>query len=90
MGKFTPVEMGKCDPVLTAVRLGLVEACNPFVDGCVSISRAARRELPNHMFCVLMLPAGGLQEWCWVPCSAWLRALGVAPTRKLRALRGST
>ena len=69
-----------------AVRLGLVEACNPFVDGCVSISRAARHDLPNHTFRALMLPAAALQALCWLLCGAWLRTLGAAPTRKLRAL----
>ena len=69
-----------------AVRLGLVEACNPFVDGCISISRAARRELPNHTFRALVLPAAALQALCWLLCGAWLRTLGAAPTRKLRAL----
>jgi hypothetical protein len=69
-----------------SVRLGLVEACNPFVDGCVSISRAARFDLPNHLFRALLLPAAALQALCWLLCGAWLRTLGAARTRKLRAL----
>jgi len=69
-----------------SVRLGLVEACNPFIDGCVSISRAARHDLPNHLFRALLLPAAALQALCWLLCGAWLRTLGAAPTRKLRAL----
>ncbi|HEY2926836.1 hypothetical protein [Piscinibacter sp.] len=69
-----------------SVRLGLVEACNPFIDGCVSISRAARFDLPNHLFQALLLPAAALQALCWLLCGAWLRTLGAAPTRKLRAL----
>ena len=69
-----------------SVRLGLVEACNPFIDGCVSISRAARHGLPNHLFRALLLPAAALQALCWLLCGAWLRTLGAAPTRTLRAL----
>ena len=70
-----------------SVRLGLVELCNPFVDGCTSISRAARHGLPNHLFRALLLPAAVLQGLSWMLCTAWLRGLGAAPTRKLRALR---
>jgi hypothetical protein len=69
-----------------SVRLGLIEACNPFLDGCVSISRAARQGLPNHVFRALLLPAAALQALCWLLCNAWLRTLGVAPTRKLHSL----
>jgi hypothetical protein len=69
-----------------SVRLGLMEGCNPFVDGCVSISRAARLGLPNVLFRALLLPAAALQAMCWLLCGAWLRSLGAVPTRKLRAL----
>jgi hypothetical protein len=69
-----------------SVRLGLVESCNPFLDGCTSISRAARHALPNHLFRALLLPAAVLQGLSWLLCAAWLRGLGAAPTRKLRAL----
>jgi hypothetical protein len=69
-----------------SVRLGLIESCNPFLDGCVSISRAARHGLPNHLFRALLLPAAALQALCWMLCVAWLRTRGVVTTRKLRAL----
>jgi len=69
-----------------SVRLGLIEACNPFVDGCVSISRAARHDLPNHVFRALVLPAAAVQALCWLLCGASLRTLGAPPTRWLRAL----
>jgi hypothetical protein len=69
-----------------SVRLGLIEPCNPFLDGCTSISRAARHALPNHLFRALLLPAAVLQGLSWLLCVAWLRGLGAAPTRKLRAL----
>ena len=38
-----------------SIRLGLVPACNPFIEGCVSISRAARHDLPNILFRALLL-----------------------------------
>lgn len=69
-----------------AIRLGLVPACNPLVEGCVSISRAARHDLPNILFRALVLPAALLQAACWALCPAWLRMLGAAPDRAQRAL----
>jgi len=69
-----------------AIRLGLVPACNPFFEGCVSISRAARHDLPNILFRALLLPAAVLQAMCWLLCPGWLRTLGAAPSRWLRAL----
>jgi hypothetical protein len=60
-----------------STRLGLIPACNVFVDGCVSVSRAARHDLPNHLFRALMLPSAALQALVWVLAAHWLRQLGV-------------
>jgi hypothetical protein len=49
-----------------ALHQGLAPACNPFVEGCVSISRAARHGLPNHVFRALVLPAAVLQALAWL------------------------
>ena len=68
-----------------AVRAGWAPACNPFIDGCVSISRAARHDLPNHLFRALMLPAATLQGLVWLLAARWLRA-GLGSTAPLRAL----
>ncbi len=59
-----------------SVRAGLVPACNPFVEGCTSISRAARHELPNHLFRAIVLPAAALQALTWLLVARWLRAEG--------------
>jgi hypothetical protein len=68
-----------------SVQQQLVPGCNPFIEGCVSISRAARHGLPNHLFRALMLPAATLQGLVWLLAAHWLRgALG--PRRGLRAL----
>jgi len=69
-----------------SVRLDIVEGCNPFFDGCTSISRAARHGLPNHVFRALVLPAAALQSICWLMCGSWLRSIGAAPSRMLRVL----
>lgn len=55
-----------------SVRAQLVPACNPFLEGCVSISRAARHDLPNHLFRALMLPAATLQGLVWLLLARWL------------------
>lgn len=69
-----------------SIRLGLAPACNPFAEGCVSISRAARHDLPNILFRALVLPAAVLQAACWWLCPAWLRTLDAVPGRASRAL----
>jgi len=68
-----------------SVHLQLVPGCNPFIDGCVSISRAARYELPNHIFRALMLPAATLQGLVWLLAAHWLRGQ-LGPRRSLQAL----
>ena len=49
-----------------ALQEGLAPSCNPFIEGCVSISRAARHGLPNHVFRALVLPAAVLQALAWL------------------------
>jgi len=75
--------------LLLSIRLELVPACNPFIEGCISVSRAARHGLPNHLFKALVLPAAALQALTWLLCRAWLAGLsgsGTPPSRWLRHL----
>jgi hypothetical protein len=69
-----------------SIELGLIPPCNPFLDGCVSISRAARYDLPNHIYRALMLPAAALQGLTWMLCAAWLKGMGAEARWQLRAL----
>ena len=64
---------------------GHVEACNPYWDGCTSISRAARHGLGNHLFRLLMLPCAVLVAIHWWLASRWLEAGGM-PSRTLAGL----
>lgn len=48
-----------------SIQAGYVPACVPFVEGCTSISRAARYGLGNHVFRALVLPAATLQLLMW-------------------------
>jgi hypothetical protein len=58
-----------------SVSNSLISACNPYLDGCVSISKAARHDLPNHIFRALVLPAATLQGLTWILCAQWLKSL---------------
>lgn len=69
-----------------SIELGLVPACNPLLDGCVSISRAGRHDLPNHIFRALVLPAAVLQGLTWMLCAAWLKDMDAQAHKLLRAL----
>jgi hypothetical protein len=75
-------------PLLAAVgaawwsmRYGLVPSCNPFFEGCTSISRAARHELANLWFQALMLPAATVQGLVWIFVGRWLQDLPVERRR---------
>ena len=69
-----------------AVAQGQFPPCNPLLDGCVSISRAGRHDLPNVVFRAALLPGATLQAIVWLLVGAWLRRLGAPPDRLLRLL----
>ena len=69
-----------------AVSQGQFPACNPLLDGCVSISRAGRHDLPNIVFRALLLPGATLQAIAWLLAGSWLRRLGAPPDRPTKAL----
>ena len=56
-----------------SIRDGHVEACMPVLEGCTSISRAARHGLGNHVFRLLVLPCALLVGLHWWLASRWLR-----------------
>jgi hypothetical protein len=61
-----------------SVNSGLIPSCNLYLDGCVSISKSARHDLPNHIFRALVLPAATLQGLTWILCAQWLKSLDAA------------
>ena len=72
-----------------SIELGLAPRCNPFIDGCVSISRAGRHGLPNILFRALLLPAATLQIGCWLLCPAWLRSRQATSQHRIVAWLGA-
>ncbi|WP_202840493.1 hypothetical protein [Luteimonas saliphila] len=55
-----------------SIRDGYVEACVPVLEGCTSISGAARHGLGNHLFRLLVLPCALLLGLHWWLASRWL------------------
>ena len=45
-----------------SVNAGHVPLCLPYLEGCTSISRAARHGMANHVFKAAMLPIAGLMS----------------------------
>lgn len=63
--------------LVLSIRDGYVPACIPYLEGCTSISRAARHGLGNHLFRLLVLPCALLVGLHWWLSSRWLRLHGV-------------
>jgi hypothetical protein len=61
-----------------SMQQGLVPSCLPLLEGCTSISRAARQGVANHVFQALMLPAATLQAIVWVLMAVWLGQRGAS------------
>ncbi len=57
---------------------GHVPACVPYWEGCVSISRAARHGLGNHLFRLLIIPCALLHALVWWLSARWLAHEGRA------------
>lgn len=55
---------------------GQVPTCIPFIEGCTSISGAARRDPSIHVFRAMMLPTATVIAAYWLLVRAWLGHLG--------------
>jgi hypothetical protein len=61
---------------LVSSSLGQVPVCIPFLEGCTSISGAARRDPAIHLFRALMLPTATVIAFYWLAVRHWLGQLG--------------
>ena len=68
-----------------SVRDGWVPACIPYLDGCTSISRAARHGVGNTLFKAVMLPMALVSALLWREAWHWLREQRRTPGPALRA-----
>lgn len=57
-----------------SLRAGHIPDCIPHLDGCTSISRAARHGTGNLVFKLAMVPCAFLQGWLWIVAARWMRA----------------
>ena len=64
-----------------SVQGGYIPLCMTYWEGCVSVSRAARHGLGNHLFRLAMLPCALLHLLNWWLARAWLRGPDVAADR---------
>jgi hypothetical protein len=55
---------------------GQVPTCFPFLEGCTSISGAARRDPSIHLFRAVMLPTASVMVAYWILVRHWLGQLG--------------
>ena len=59
-----------------STQAGHVPYCIPYLEGCTSISRAARHGLGNHLFRLMVLPCALLVCIHWWLAGRWLRQRG--------------
>ena len=58
---------------LVSVQADYIPFCIPYLEGCTSISRAARHGLGNHLFRLMVLPCALLAGLNWWMAREWLR-----------------
>jgi hypothetical protein len=56
-----------------SLQAGYIPTCNPYLEGCTSISRAARHGLGNHLFRLVVLPCALLHALNWWLAASWVR-----------------
>jgi hypothetical protein len=64
----------------------LVPWCIPHLEGCTSVSRAAREGSANLLFKALMLPYSVMVAWFWWLAARWLREALPGHVRTVRLL----
>ena len=72
---------------INSVMQGSFPACVPYLEGCVSISRAARSGDSIHLFRALMLPMATVMVLYWLASFQWLRQLYYKVSRGMIAMR---
>ena len=60
--------------------------CNPYIDGCVSISRAVRSGPGLHLFRAVMLPCAMLLFISWAMVRDWLLCIDACRSRRAAAV----
>lgn len=69
---------------------GSVPSCNPFIDGCVSISATGRRPPGSFLFRAIMLPYSAVLLFLWYTSILWLRQLNPESRRPMTVAIGGS
>ena len=81
MHRFLPVLTGLLPLIAVFTAYGIavhtagLPGCNPFVDGCTSVSATGRHPPASFLFRAAMLPQSVLLAAYWLASLAWYRAL---------------
>lgn len=59
-----------------SITYGTAPVCVPYLEGCVSVSRAVREEPAIHLYRALTLPAAGFTLLFWWLAGRWVQELG--------------
>jgi hypothetical protein len=73
---------------LISASADLVPWCFPYLDGCTSVSRAARSGIANPIFRGIMLPFAVVMVLYWWLAAEWLRGFAPQRPRLRRAMLG--
>lgn len=71
---------------LVAASQGHVDWCNPYWDGCTSISKTGRKVPEYYLFKAAMIPAAVLMILHWRHCGRWLAGAEPDPSRSARII----
>lgn len=69
-----------------AIESGILPACSPFLDGCVSISATGRYLPASLIFHAVMLPQALLLAVLWYFSALWLRSMTDAADRAAKVI----
>lgn len=71
---------------LLSAQQGYVPWCIPYIDGCTTISQAARSGDSIYVYRAVMMVCAVLQIWFWSYAKAWLDLLHGGPSRLARII----
>jgi hypothetical protein len=74
--------------IFSGADLSVQYQCMPYLDGCVSISRAARSGPGLHLFRAIMLPSAALLLLSWELVREWLLGLAACGRKRTWTIAG--
>lgn len=85
LAAFIPLTAANAAYLISASH-GLIEWCFPYLEGCTSVSRAARQMPAALLFKGLMLPYSALLMLFWWMAAEWLRGFAPGAIQRRRAI----